>query len=399
MRRDEVVSRICDVVVRECLTAFGSRLISVILTGSAARGEATVVSSGNGWKILGDAEFLVVVHQAGKAASIRSRDTVKRQSAEKLRSQGIEVEIGLGLVPASYFKELPPYIFSYELRECGKVISGDRQILDLIPKFAASAISHEDAWRLLCNRMIEQLDFIRDLEQTPRQITNRLHYATVKLYLDMATSYLVFAGAYAPTYGERAQRVMTSASEPRHDAPFSTREFGARVEECTSWKLNGSDDGRNCSLQFWQEAISYAHQLWRWEILQMTGASSDCTDIELWMRLAGTITAREKIRGWLSVVKRSSVLEGLRNWPRWLKLGCRATPRYWVYRAGVEVLFDLHSRMSAAPKETLLKLADLPVASDLPVFPRRASGVEISWELAASEITANYWKYVAETRA
>ncbi len=398
-QRDEIVFKISDVVARECRTAFGGRLISVILTGSAARGEATIVSSGDGWKILGDAEFLVVLHQAVGPASTRSRDTVKRESAEKLRLQGIEVTIGLGLVPVSYLKELPAYIFSYELRECGKVISGNPQILNVIPQFSASAISREDAWRLLCNRMIEQLEVVGDLERTPQQLTNSLHYATVKLYLDMATSYLVFAGAYAPTYRERAQRLMTLASQSNDDAPFSLKDFGATVSECTSWKLNGKEGDRNRSLQFWQEAISYAHQLWRWEITQMTGASNKSTDTELWTKLAEAMTVREKIRGWLSVIKRSSALEIFRNWPRWLKLGSRATPRYWVYRAGAEVLFDFEARMTASSKKGSPDFADSHAASLLPVCQMKTGTAETSWKSAASEITANYWRYVAETRA
>ncbi len=397
-QKDEVVSKICEIVARECRTAFGGRLISVILTGSAARGEATIVSSGDGWKILGDAEFLVVLHQAGGSARIRSRDTLKRESAEKLRLQGIEVTIGLGFVPVSYLKGLPAYIFSYELRECGKVVSGNPQILDVMPQFGASAISREDAWRLLCNRMIEQLEVIGDLERAPQQLTNGLHYATVKLYLDMATSYLVFAGAYAPTYRERVQRLMMLASQADHDSPFSLKDFGATVSECTSWKLNGKEDDRNRSLRFWQEAISYAHQLWRWEIVQMTGASSKSTDTELWTRLAEALTVREKIRGWLSVIKRSSASETLRNWPGWLRLGSRATPRYWVYRAGAEVLFDFQARVTASTKG-LLDAADSHVASLLPVHRIKTGTAEISWKFIASEITANYWRYVAETRA
>ena len=63
MRRNEVVQKICDTVDSECSTAFGNRVVSLIVTGSAARGEATIVNSGNGWKLLGDAEFLLVVQQ------------------------------------------------------------------------------------------------------------------------------------------------------------------------------------------------------------------------------------------------------------------------------------------------------------------------------------------------
>lgn len=394
----EVVSKISDIVARECLTVFGSRLISVILTGSAARGEATIVGSRDGWKILGDAEFLVVLHRAEGATNSRSAEAVKRESAEKLHLQGIEVSISLGLVSVSYLKGLPAYIFSYELRERGRVICGNPQILDVIPKFAASAISREDAWRLLCNRLIEQLALVGDLERTPQQLTDGLHYATVKLYLDMATSYLVFAGAYEPTYRGRAERLSILASHSDDGAPFPLKDFEARIADCTSWKLGGAEDGRDRSVQFWREAVSFAHQLWRWEIMQMTGASENSSDSDLWTTLAAAITLSERIRGWLSVTKRSSVAEVFRNFPRWLKLGRRATPRYWIYRAGTEVVFNLPTLVTAPGAKAPPNFAGSRLVSIL-ACRLKPGTAEISWETVANEITANYWKYVAETRA
>lgn len=399
MQRDEIVSRICDVVACECRAAFGSRLLSVILTGSAARGEATIVSSENGWKILGDAEFLVVLRQGRGAASGPSRDTVRRESVEKLLLLGIQVTIDLGVVPLSYLKGLPARIFSYELRECGKVISGNPQILDVIPRFAASAISREDAWRLLSNRMIEQLEFVGDLERTSQQLNSGLCYSTVKLYLDTATSYLIFAGEYEPTYCGRARRLSILASHSPHDAPFPLKEFETTFAECTAWKLSGSEDGCSRPLQFWKDAISYAHQLWRWEIMQMTRASNDSSDTDLWEGLARTATVPEKARGWLSVVKRSSRSETLRNWPRWLKLACRATPRYWIYRAGAEVLFNLPAVRTDSPGQALVDSPNLPLLSLLPVCPMKADSPEVSWQFVAAEIAGNYWRYVAGTRA
>ena len=89
------------------------------------------MNSHDGWKLLGDAEFLIVVEDTAESVDARCAGSVKRESERKLRGQGIEVSIDLAVVQVSYFKRLPPYIFSYELRVCGRVISGDPSVLEL----------------------------------------------------------------------------------------------------------------------------------------------------------------------------------------------------------------------------------------------------------------------------
>jgi hypothetical protein len=275
VQRAGVIQRICDIVVAECKTIFGHRMISLVLTGSAARGEATIGKTEEGWKLSGDVEFLVVVGRTSERADSRAVAQIKQQAAKKLRTQGVDVAIDIAVATPSYFQALPPHIFSNELRSCGKIVAGDLTVLGLIPKIAAQEISREDAWRLLCNRMIEQLSFVNDLENSTTELTPRLHYATVKLYLDMATSYLVFTGHYAPTYQERAVRLTALAAQSKERAPFPLAKFASRVVECTSWKLSGDEETCNRSIEFWHEGISYMRRLWRWEMIQMTEGTSE----------------------------------------------------------------------------------------------------------------------------
>jgi hypothetical protein len=399
-RRIEVIQNICDVVDAECKAAFGNRVISLIVTGSAARGEATIVNSGNGWKVLGDAEFLIVVKDTAESMDARCTDSVKRESERKLRGQGIEVSIDLAVAEVSYFKRLPPYIFSYELRVCGRVISGDPSVLGLIPKFTASDISREDAWRLLCNRMIEQLEFVADLERSPEQLTPRLHYATVKLYLDMATSYLTFMGGHAPTYRERAERLAKLATEPNNDAPFSVGKFAARVEECTSWKLTGDEAGRDTRVELWREGIRYMRRLWRWQMIQLTNERNELTIAGLSASFARQQKPAQRLRGWMSLIKRRGLLKSSPQWPRWIRLASYSTPRYLVYQAAAEVAFRL---------PCLLKHGDQPARLNMrwremrELLPERAPESEsfshaVYWELV-SDVLWNYSEFLKDTRA
>lgn len=400
IRRDAVVQNTCDVVITQCIEAFGDRIEALILTGSAARGESTIVSLDGGWKVLGDAEFLLVLRETSTTTDAKLSDVVKRDSMEKLRSQGILVVLDIGVVTESYLKKLPPHIFSYELRACGKIVSGDPRKLELIPRYTAGMISKEDAWRLLCNRMIEQLKFVHDLENSPFQLTPSLYYATVKLYLDMASSYLVFAGEYAPTYRERAQRLNALANKARMETPFPLRKFAARVAECTAWKLSGEEEDSDRRLEVWLEAVSYLRRLWRWELIQLTTNSQDTTIAGLTSHFSSQQSLSHRIRGWISLVKRSGWLRSISEWPRWLSLAFRSTPRYLVYQSAAEVAFRLPCLIKHGGQPPRLNVDWREIRSRLPVLSTTSNSISDStWLGLVNDILWNYSHFLQDTRA
>lgn len=399
VRRSEVVPRICQVVAEHCLAAFGNRLTSLILTGSAARNEATILKDDKKWRVAGDAEFLVLVNQTSHKDD-NSAASVTAQSAKELLEQGIDVAVDLGVVTASYFKELPPHIFSYELRASGKVISGDPDALSLIPDFSPGQLSREDAWRLLCNRMIEQLALIDDLGTSVSELTSRVEYATVKLYLDMATSFLIFAGEYAPTYRERAEHLSRMAARANADVPFPLAKFAARVAECTSWKLSSEGSLSESDPEFWREAISYMRRLWRWEMIHLTYTSGELTVASLTSRLAQRQTTRQRFRAWVSAAKRNSWARSLVEFPRWLRLAARSTPRYLVYQVAADVAFRL---------PCLVKHSGQPPRLDVnwrflrDLLPVRKSQLDSSarpvWRQVVDDVLWNYSHLLRNTRA
>lgn len=399
VRRSEVVSQICQVVTKNCATTFGNRMISLILTGSAARNEATILKDGNRWKIAGDAEFLALVRQE-TGTDVRAATLVSSESSKELSQQGIDAVIEVAVVTASYFQKLPPYIFSYELRTCGKVISGDPTALSLIPEFSVAEISREDAWRLLCNRMIEQLEFVDDLETSTSELTPRLAYATVKLYLDMATSYLVFTGNYAPTYRERTDRILALARNAAIEAPFPLAKFSTRVAQYTSWKLSGEEPFEEAGCEFWHDAISYMRRLWRWEMIRLTDANGELTVSSLARRLAEDQNAHQRFRAWMSAAKRNGWLNSILQFPRWIRLFRRSTPRYSVYQAAAEIAFRLPCLLKHRGRPPRLDVNWRELHNLLPV---RRSQPDLSscpvWRQVADDVLWNYKQLLRSTRA
>lgn len=401
---------ICAATIRSCVDAFENRLRGIVLSGSLARGEATLRRDSGLCAILGDAEFFLVFQEKSRLPKGAEVDGVRQQIESMLKIQNLGCPIDLSPVHPSYLRGLDPHILAYELKECGQVVWGDSGLLSLIPRFPVSDIYLEDAWRLLCNRMIEYLAVAPDLPDSG-PLPQAALYRTVKLYLDMATSLLLFAGRYEPTYRARAERLLeladsqlhgsltlpaqfrgrepaddeTRSSAPRLPAQFD-REFAERVDFCTRFKL-GNCDSDGCTADFSKDAVRYAHALWRWELAQLTQSKAELSDRELmrrWMRRQPMI---RRLRGWVRVF-RDTGWRSYRDWPRWCLLACTASPRHWIYAAGAEIF------IRAGGEEELQAFDSNAACRGVPLPPS-----EGTWKAALGAVLANYGRFVAVTRS
>jgi hypothetical protein len=331
---------IYDVVQRECARCFGA-LKALISTGSLARDEASILHKEESWAVRGDAEFLLVFEKNEALPTAEVLGEVRQRIESELIQRKIVCRIDLSAVHPAYFLRLPAHIFTYELKHCGRVIAGDPAILDSIPAYSVSDLSKEDAWRLLCNRLIELLECGEELSRERGQLSPELHYRIVKLYLDMATSFLVFAGAYAPSYRERRDALLRLAGgEKRAEAfAFELRGFADLVAACTAEKIlpQGNEAGR-VSLSR-DAAIQTAHALWRWELAQLVGAKSASSDRDLFDQWIKVQSSWKNIRGWLYVMRACGWLRSYRFWPRWWALR-KASPRHWIYLVASSLLFQ-----------------------------------------------------------
>lgn len=367
---------------------------AIVLTGSLARGEATLAKAGPQWRLLGDADFYLVFHARLPLAS--EVESVERKAEKALRDQGVQGSVGLSPVGASYFCKMPPHILTYELRSCGHIVWGDADILSQVPPLTPEQISLEDAWRLLANRIIEQLETIAFAARPAEMFSTDTQYRTVKLYLDMATSYLVFAGRYFPTYRAREEELARIASDPsaQADPPFSLEPFADRVKACTRFKLKGcglTDSPR----QLFEDAVHYADLLWRWELERLTGET--CGLMRHWMRRQ-PVTAR--IRGWASALRRCRWHRSWRQWPHWTRLSWRGSPRYWVYSVAAELFFQLPLLLRTGPGSAEPDIDWRPLAARLPLPDEADSDPRTpGWQRLARLVVLNYRRFLEGTTA
>lgn len=399
---------ICEETVRLSVHAFGEQSCAIVLTGSLARDEATFVRAEGSWEVWGDAEFFLVFGDRVRLPPAKALGHLGEQIRSSLAARQIRCDVGVDAVHARYFVNLRPHILAYELRACGQVVWGDEQVLSLIPDFPASHIPREDAWRLLANRMIEQLEVVGEFVAHPGANQDALRYRTAKLYLDMATSMLVFVGAYEPTYRRRLERLSRLAGEPLSEAelPFPLAEFTERVAAATEMKLSGPQEGKKSlggssrqeALDALRESLSYAQRLWVWELGRLTGTREGLSERELvraWMRLQ---PLSDRARGWLYVLRKRGWHHSWQEWPHWARLAWRASPRYWVYAVTGELVVHLPDLILPSGRNAKPGIRFDQIRRWLPVLPDQSSAGPL-WQQLANDVAWNYREFLLKTRA
>jgi hypothetical protein len=380
-----------EVAVARC----GPHLRALVLTGSLARDEATVRRGPTGATLLGDVDFLMVVHDGARLPSPRTVRSIAAEIESRLAGQALRCHVTLSAVRPRYLAALPAHIFSYELKACGVPVAGDLAILSLIPSFTGAEIEPEDAWRLLANRIVEHLEDLPVFVTDPEGPGEEAGYRLIKLCLDMATSFLVFAGRYVPTYEGRAESLRRLAAAPGVvDGPFPLGPFAELVTTCTGWKLSGTLPEPAVLRTAWEPAIAWAEWLWRWELARLTGLDQSIPPDRLLERWMARQSLTNRLRGWAFVLRRQGWHRGWRHWPRWIRLARRTSPRYGVYAAAAGLLFSrcyLPGRADAGAVDE--------AARWLPIVPRPAIQGGAAWRRLVGQIARHYREFLVETRA
>lgn len=380
----ELRLKICAATAEVCKNALGSQLQALVLTGSLARDEATLVREKGIITLLSDADFLLVLKSHSVHPSRAQLETLQGIVKNLLSESGIDLEVGLGAVSPEFFDTLRPRIFTYELKSGGRVICGDGHILERVPQYDKSALSREDAWRMLNHRIIELLAKMAAAPSLEGSLAPSLRYALTKLYLDMATSYLIFADGYQPSYAARASELRRLAARDRgpEALPFDFAMFCSRISECMQYKLTGTWLAVGEPCEFLEEAICYAIQLWTWEAAILSGMGRGIPVKSIIAAMGHRQTFAERLRGWGSLLRRVPSQTAKRNWLRWAKLSRIATPRYLVYGASFqlfcavpEFLRDPHLSSDCVDLSQICTL--LPVPPDEPTHTRNWSSLAV----------------------
>ena len=316
------------------------RCRALILTGSAARQEATIARRPECVYWLSDLEFLVVVSDSENVGLTGEvLDELAATISKDLRSQGLHIKLELTPAPERYFTRIRPQLFGYELKRCGRQVFGDVNYLDRIPSFDWRSIPLDEAFRLVSNRLVELLEL--RLEQDQRPLAGQF-YALTKTYLDLLTALSLAAGTYSPGYRARFQT--------RRQALDWATEQGCRLPESFPHNLE-------IAFQFKLDPDTDFEFLWRHEshelpaALALHGLRAFHDDLPkaaltIWRWLADRLSEhpgsamdnppriypfKARLRGWARLLLGVNPMERLAALPRAIRLFPAGSPRSLVY--------------------------------------------------------------------
>ncbi len=138
-----------------------------------------------------------------------------------------------------------------------------------IPNYAASNLSREDAWRMLSNRLVEQMGL--EVEIGAGDV---LRYRSIKLCLDLASSLLVFFGRFEAGYRARLDRMEEFAVDSRRGAiADSDRRISPLLRLCTDGQTRRPEVVADPGAVLAEQVTRWAWQAWLWELQRMTGST------------------------------------------------------------------------------------------------------------------------------
>lgn len=379
-----------DVILRR---APRERLAAVVLSGSFARGEGTVWAAGPHLRVLGDLEFFVVFEREADARrGARPLAAAAVEAGQRLAAERVTAGVEFGPVSRRFLAHRArPAIFVFDLREHGKVVWGDGDVLARLPRFGPEAIPPEDALGLLFNRLTEQVAAWDRLARAEPDELVDLAYQRAKLVLDLAGSALAFGGRHCPAYAERPRAFARLVAEtPSLQAALPPRfaaelRWAAQVKRDPVSALAAPADGQaeeyrdRLRTQF-RALVPAVRAVLGWELALARGerdGAASLADLLAWYA-----TSRPLARRLRDAVK-FALTPGPPPVPlapaRALRLFARATPRALLYRAAALAYLALgHDRTPVPDLGRLLPVRPGPWWSD-PAAQRRALVALWTW--------------------
>lgn len=277
--RDELLRPLVDRSVAFLVEQVGApRLDTVILTGSLARGEGSVLLRPDGFRVLGDIEFIFVIRPPYDWPVIRRWvSDLNRRATREIGHGGRVASIEYGPASTVFLgQKIEPGIFAYDLRRHGKVVWGRRDALQELRPFGVENIPRWDAVELIMNRMVELL--VLEDGGTDGSAPEERAYHLVKIPLDLAGSALAFAGRYVSPYAERHNAFVAMLNsmpdlraalpEPDGFCAELARVVACKLAPTDTLLLHGASNERAVAVSSW------ARGFWLWEMRRLLGRPS-----------------------------------------------------------------------------------------------------------------------------
>ncbi len=345
--RDAWLRRKVEHSVDFLLDAVGAHALeAVILTGSTARGEASVLPTASGFRLLGDLEFLAIARAPFDWRRLRwQMTTLSDRATQEIGAACREAIIEFGPAGRVYLqRNIRPCIFAYDLRTHGQVVWGPPDILMAITPFEIGEIPPEDALNLLMNRLIERLVSSYAVPGADSADSWGNAYGAVKFILEVAGSALACAGGHVSCYQERGRRfdALLQAEPTLATALSDIDAFSGWLKAAIACKLEPSPQ-RLTDLQQalpLSQCARWGRELWLWQIRRLLGGT-----LESFHDALDAYIRREsmalRLKGWAKFFRHPLRPPGTLSWPRLARLMPQSSPQTLTYAAALLLLAGL----------------------------------------------------------
>jgi hypothetical protein len=399
--------RVLALAIERCAKLAGSlssKPEAIVLAGSFARGEGSVLEVEGRPQVLGDMEFMVFFPAGTDLNSLQAELSARAKEIRRELAPLADCEVEFSAVTPEYLRKLQPQIFGFELLAHGRTVWGDESLLANAPRFPASRIPKFDAWRMLNNRLLEQLEWADSIAGADKQQLLRILYQLAKCYIDMGTAVLLFAGKYESSYTARASALEALAQETTDCEMWFVHPLAERVGECTAFKLaprmemrplgvrldaSALDQVRADICRALTEMVPVARSIWRWAAARLSGHAlqEKMQDAELRDAALSTQQMREVLKGWMKVALNSKVRREPEFARRMATLISRGSPRYLTYCVASELFFQLPTVLAGGNPE-------LSAAKFLPVKFSEHEREERAWWRLRADVLRGWRLYL-----
>lgn len=285
---------------------------ALILTGSFALDEGSVVFAPSGPVFLSDVDLVLVLSsRETHAAAYRLRCELGKGCEELFPEAVFSGRIEIGTFLLEELKRLPARPGVFDLRSHGVVLWGDRDVLAQIPAYREEDIDGDEALVLVENRMMSLLKAYPAEDGGVKDLSHAFCYEVARVHTDIATAALCIDRSYRSGYGQRA-RLLAERVDNGSIAHLVSRTVLADVARWTRFKIDPSSGleeahrAGQSAREYWSETARVVLDFWRRGAVHVFDSRSDPDRPPS----VPSLLRRRRRRGW--------GFDNLRFWKGWL---------------------------------------------------------------------------------
>jgi hypothetical protein len=309
---ENIVDQCLSVILKVLKT---KNLFALLLVGSFARGEGIAYQDNGETVFISDIEFLLIAKEE-HYQHLRGINTQEIQ--KRLQRSGYNIDVSIGVTTISHLKKLKPHIFTLEVKNYGKVIWGNPDMLSFIPNYTETDIDPLDGFVLLNNRIVEQLILGKKISNN-EEIRQ---YEIDKGYIQAVNSILGIKGSYKSLYPEKRSAFL-NLLEKNRNLKETLANFTPRILEAFDSVI--TYEPKSCSseqaLKKYEELKALYERLYSYE-----------------KKTVGNPTIIESIKGWIKVVLKKQL-----SYFSFSDLVCHLftrSPQFLIYEQAVDEYFS-----------------------------------------------------------